>query len=116
MAKSEMARFPEPWMIEKAKKPRWGYTHGLVVKSMLETWKSTGDQTYFDYSKIYADSLINEDGKIRMNYLSYNIDIVNRGKILFDLYDQTHDNRYKIAMDTLVKQMSEQPRTSEGGF
>ena len=67
MAKSEMARFPEPWMIEKAKKPRWGYTHGLVVKSMLETWKSTGDQTYFDYSKIYADSLINEEGKIRMN-------------------------------------------------
>ncbi len=33
MARSEMKRFPEPWMIEKAKKPRWGYTHGLVVKS-----------------------------------------------------------------------------------
>ena len=30
MARSEMQRFPEPWMIEKAKKPRWGYTHGLV--------------------------------------------------------------------------------------
>ena len=38
MARSEMKRFPEPWMIEKAKKPRWGYTHGLVVKSMLEEW------------------------------------------------------------------------------
>ena len=25
MAQSEMQRFPEPWMIEKAKKPRWGY-------------------------------------------------------------------------------------------
>ena len=36
MACSEMKRFPEPWMIEKAKVPRWGYTHGLVVKSMLE--------------------------------------------------------------------------------
>ena len=35
MARSEMKRFPEPWMIEKAKKPRWGYTHGLVVKSVL---------------------------------------------------------------------------------
>ena len=23
MARSEMKRFPEPWMIEKAKKPRW---------------------------------------------------------------------------------------------
>ena len=116
MAQSEMTRFPEPWMIEKATKPRWGYTHGLVVKSMLETWKQTGNQAYFDYAKIYADSLINEDGKIRMNYLSFNIDNINPGKALFDIYEQTNDPRYKVAMDTLVKQMSEQPRTSEGGF
>ena len=56
MARSEMQRFPEPWMIEKAKKPRWGYTHGLVVKSMLEEWKHTGDSTYYEYAKIYAHS------------------------------------------------------------
>ena len=84
MARSEMQRFPEPWMIEKAKKPRWGYTHGLVVKSMLEEWKHTGDSTYYEYAKIYADSLIDADGHIKtMKYLSFNIDNVNGGKILF---------------------------------
>lgn len=83
MARSEMKRFPEPWMIEKAKKPRWGYTHGLVVKSMLEEWKHTGDSTYYEYAKIYADSLIDADGHIKtMKYLSFNIDNVNGGKIL----------------------------------
>lgn len=117
MARSEMKRFPEPWMIEKASKPRWGYTHGLVVKSMLEEWKHTGDSTYYDYAKIYADSLIDADGRIlTMKYLSFNIDNVNAGKILFDFYARTGDERYKIAMDTLRKQMQEQPRTSEGGF
>lgn len=117
MAQSEMQRFPEPWMIEKAKKPRWGYTHGLVVKSMLETWKHTGDTTYYRYAKIYADSLIDADGKIKtMKYLSFNIDNVNAGKTLFDFYAQTGDPRYKVAMDTLRKQMTEQPRTTEGGF
>ena len=117
MARSEMKRFPEPWMIEKAKKPRWGYTHGLVVKSMLEAWKHTGDSTYYEYAKIYADSLIDTDGRIKtMKYLSFNIDNVNGGKILFDLYAKTGDERYKTAMDTLRKQMTEQPRTSEGGF
>ena len=117
MARSEMKRFPEPWMIEKASKPRWGYTHGLVVKSMLEEWKHTGDSTYYDYAKIYADSLIDNDGHIRtMKYLSFNIDNVNAGKILFDFYAQTGDERYKIAMDTLRKQMREQPRTSERRF
>lgn len=117
MAQSEMQRFPEPWMIEKAKKPRWGYTHGLVVKSMLEEWKHTGDTTYYNYAKIYADSLIDLDGKIKtMKYLSFNIDNINAGKILFDFYDRTGDERYKIAMDTLRKQLSQQPRTDEGGF
>lgn len=117
MVCSEMQRFPEPWMIENAKKPRWGYTHGLVVKSALETWKHTGDTAYYNWAKIYADSLIDDSGCIRtMQYLSFNIDNVNPGKILFDLYGQTRDNRYKIAMDTLRKQMTEQPRTTEGGF
>ena len=84
MARSEMKRFPEPWMIEKAKVPRWGYTHGLVVKSMLEEWKHTGDSVYYEYAKIYADSLIDADGHIKtMKYLSFNIDNVNGGKILF---------------------------------
>ena len=32
MAKSEMTRFPELWMIENAKQPRWTYTFGLVAK------------------------------------------------------------------------------------
>lgn len=78
MACSEMKRFPEPWMIEKAKVPRWGYTHGLVVKSMLEEWKHTGDSTYYEYAKIYADSLIDTDGHIKtMKYLLFNIDNVN---------------------------------------
>lgn len=84
---------------------------------MLEEWKHTGDSTYYEYAKIYADSLIDTDGHIKtMKYLSFNIDNVNGGKILFDLYAQSGDERYKIAMDTLRKQMAEQPRTSEGGF
>lgn len=117
LAKSEIKRFPEPWMIEKATKPRWGYTHGLVVKSMLEEWKHTGDSSYYDYAKIYADSLIDANGHIKtMKYLSFNIDNINAGKILFDFYAKTGDQRYKIAMDTLRKQMTEQPRTKEGGF
>jgi len=116
MARSEMKRFPEPWMIENAKKPRWGYTHGLVVKSMLETWKKTGNIDYYNYSKIYADSLIDANGKIRMDYLSFNLDNINPGKILFDFYAQSKDERYKKAMDLLIKQTKEQPRTAEGGF
>lgn len=117
MADSEMVRFPELWMIEKATKPRWSYTFGLVAKSMLELWKETGDQKYFDYARLYADSLITDGGQIKTYSMqSYNIDNISPGKILFDLYAQTNDPRYKQAIDTLYTQMQTHPRTSEGGY
>ncbi|NMA75434.1 MAG: glycoside hydrolase family 88 protein [Bacteroidales bacterium] len=117
MAQSEMKRFPEAWMIEKAKTPRWGYTHGCVVKAMLDLWEHTGDRIYFDYAKGYADSLITDEGTIRTYSMEkYNIDNINPGKILFRLYDETKKESYQMAIDTLVKQMKLQPRNNEGGF
>lgn len=117
MADSEMVRFPELWMIENAKKPRWTYTFGLVAKSMTELSDYTGDTKYYDYAKLYADSLIDANGTINTyKKESYNIDNVSPGKILFELYAKTGDERYKTALDTLRNQMLTHPRTSEGGF
>ena len=39
MARSEMKRFPEPWMIEKAKVPRWGRTCCKVYAGRMETYR-----------------------------------------------------------------------------
>ena len=36
MARSEMKRFPEPWMIEKAKKPRWGDKRKTKIMAAAE--------------------------------------------------------------------------------
>ncbi len=117
MANSEMTRFPELWMIENAKKPRWTYTFGLVAKSMMELSNHVGDNKYYDYAKLYADSLIDASGIIKTyKKESYNIDNVSPGKMLFELYEKTGDERYKIALDTLRNQMLTHPRTSEGGF
>ncbi len=117
MAQSEMARFPEAWMIEKAKSPRWGYTHGCVAKAMLDMFDYTQDSVYFNYARGYADTLITQDGQIKTYSMAkFNIDNINPGKILFRLYKSTGDQRYKTAIDTLVTQMNIHPRTKEGGF
>lgn len=117
IAQSEMMRYPEAWMIEKAISPRWGYTYGCVAKAMLDLFDATQDSVYYYYAKGYADSLIMQDGQIKTYRMdAYNIDNVNPGKILFRLYQSTGDARYKTAIDTLVAQMQRQPRTSEGGF
>ncbi len=117
MAQSEMKRFPEAWMIEKAKQPRWGYTHGCVAKAVLDLFDYSGDSIYYKYAKGYADTLITDSGTIKTYQVNkFNIDNINPGKILFRLYKSTGEQKYKTAIDSLIYQMSMHPRTSEGGF
>lgn len=42
--------------------------------------------------------------------------MINSGKILFLLYDESKDEKYFKAMEQLRKQLEEHPRTTEGGF
>ena len=84
---------------------------------MLKMWKQTGDKRYFNYVKEWADSLISDNGDIYLyDKSSYNVDFVNSGKVLFDIYKETGNKKYKLAMDVLIKQLKDQPRTLEGGY
>lgn len=119
MADSEMKRFPEAWQIDWAKRPVFGYTQGVVTLSMLKVWKATGDEKYYKYVEEYADKMVQEDGSI-LNY-DYvngkrNVDMINTGKILFDVYEKTKNPKYKKAMDLLYNAMMDHPRNSLGGF
>lgn len=117
MAQSEMKRFPQAWMLDHAKTPRWGYHQGVEFKAILDLWKKTGDKTYYNYVKVYGDSIIAADGTIKTyNASAYNIDMICAGNLLFTLYEETKDPKYKTAINTLRDQMRKQPRTSEGGF
>lgn len=115
--KSEMTRFPVAWMIDASvskNQPKWNYTQGLEIMSM-QPWLT--EYQWVTYAKGYTDSLINESGKIKgFKMKDYKLDAVNSGKILFMMYEQTKDERYKIAMDTLFVQMQNQPKTKEGGM
>ena len=64
MTESEMKRNPESWMLDFAKKPKWGYCNGLELQSILQVWEKTNDKKYFDYVKSYTDTIINKDGII----------------------------------------------------
>ncbi|UII27150.1 glycoside hydrolase family 88 protein [Fulvivirga maritima] len=117
MAESEMKRFPDQQYLDFRPKPKWEYTNGLICSAMLKVWKQTGEEKFFNYAKSYADSMINKEGEIKTYKLTdYNIDRVNPGKFLIDLYKETGQENYKIAIESLRSQMKDHPRTSEGGF
>lgn len=118
MAESEMVRFPEAWMIDwRDDGGRWDYVHGLNLLAFSKLYEETGEQRYFDYIKGYYDRFIDDEGNISTYDIeSYNIDMINAGKVLFFLYDNTGDKRYLKAADLLRSQLTDHPRTEQGGF
>jgi unsaturated rhamnogalacturonyl hydrolase len=95
----------------------WNYVTGTVLVGFIELYKKTGNVTYYNYVKNTVDYVINSSGAISGYKLTdYNIDQVKEGCAVLYLYNQTGASNYKIAIDTLRKQLLGQPRTSEGGF
>lgn len=114
---SEMKRAPQAWQLDHGKRLYFGYSQGVGTLAMLKVWKETGDDKYLDYVVEWADTLINDQGEIHLYKVeTYNIDYINSGKVLFEVYRQTGNEKYRLAMDRLVDQMKMHPRTHEGVF
>ncbi|MFO7682134.1 MAG: glycoside hydrolase family 88 protein [Chloroflexota bacterium] len=96
---------------------RWHYKHGLLFKGVYHVWQKTGNGRYWQSLLAYGDQFITANGDIRTyRQDEYNIDQINPGKLLFPLYRETGEPRYRLAMDHLRQQLRHHPRTSEGGF
>ncbi len=117
LAQTLMKKHPNAFQIDDKEQPKWDYVHGLVMTSFEELYKKTKNQIYYDYVKGYADATIDANGSIpSYKKENYNIDMIPAGNSLFYLYDQTKDNRYLTAIQTLRNQLETHPRTTEGGF
>jgi len=101
----------------EAKSYKWNYEQGLILESIYRLWTKTKDEKYFNYIKKNIDYYVDEDGSIKTYKLNdFNIDNVAPGRVLLHLYEKTKQNKYKLAADTLMRQLQLHPRTSEGGF
>ena len=117
MALSLLKRHPESYMLDDAKKPKWDYVHALVLHSIEELYKKNPDPRYKAYIRGYVDNLVQPDGTINTyEFDKFNIDLVVPGRLLFDIYASTKEDRYLKALQQIRKQLAEQPRTPSGGF
>ncbi len=117
MADSDMKRNPDASILDFSPKPVWSYTQGLVSLAGQRLAEETGEQQYYQYGLDYANKMINDSGIIRTyKKEKYNVDLINSGKILFEIYQKTGNEKYRKAILLLREQLKTQPRTSEGGF
>ncbi|WP_424245961.1 unsaturated rhamnogalacturonyl hydrolase [Elusimicrobium posterum] len=112
MADSEIKRRPAFYMY------RWDYDEALVLQSMYELYKKNGDKKYYDYVKQNFDEYLLNDGHEIATYKArdYNLDMINPGKVLFLLYKDSGEQKYRNALSLIRSQLLKHPRTSEGGF
>lgn len=117
MLLSEMYRFPESWMLDFSKSPKWTYPSAIVLDGAEQLYTKTGKKEYYDYISGFGEKLIKEDGTILTYELEkYNIDLLNSGNVLLYLYEKEKKEKYLKALQTLRLQIAGQPRTQEGSF
>ncbi len=108
------------WNIENirlGKPAHWNYIDGCMMTSLYTIYKQSGDKKYLAFIDSFIDYYVFEDGSVRGYKLeAYNLDNLNEGRILFDLYKETGKEKYRKAIDLLFRQIKEQPRTEYGNF
>lgn len=103
--------------IKSGKKPGWNYIDGCMMTSLYSIYQQKKDRAYLDFIDGFVDYYVFADGSIRGYELeTYNVDNINEGRILFDLYRETGKEKYRKAADLLYKQLLAQPRTGTGNF
>ncbi len=94
---------------------RFHYHQGVFLSGMQKTYRLCGERKYFDYIKGWVDAMIDENGCIRQ-YDKGQMDDIMPGLLLFDLYRETSDPRYKKALDQLMDDMLHYRRDPQGGY
>jgi unsaturated rhamnogalacturonyl hydrolase len=101
----------------EAKSRRWNYEQGLMLEALFHMWQYSEDSLYLRYIIKNLDYYIEGDGSIRTyRPEELQLDNIAPGKVALRLYEMTREPKYRIAADTLRRQLSVQPRTPEGGF
>jgi unsaturated rhamnogalacturonyl hydrolase len=106
------------WDANRKRKPKFEYDIvGLQPLAYDELAKVAPDPKYASVVEQVTGSYVGEKGEIfEYDETEYNLDAVNPGRNLLALYERTKQEKYKKAADTLRRQLSKQPKTSEGAF
>jgi len=108
------------WNMEKilsGAENKWNYIDGCMIKAILEMHTITGEESYLKFADNFIGYYVQEDGRIHSyEPTEFNIDNINEGKVLFDLYERLGKDKYRKAIDTVYEQIKGQPRTEAGNF
>lgn len=108
-----MNTWPDPDTFTNNK--QWEYTNGFMLYAIEQLYKRTDNPAYINYIKNWADKYVNVDGiyPIRTGYI---LDVVQPSNLLFDLYKEFGEPKYKFCETSTLNYIKQIPVNAEGGF
>ena len=97
-------------------KNRFHYHQGVFLSGMERIYLLSGDRKYYDYIKDWMDYYIDENGKIRFDDHERQFDDMQPAIMLFNLFKETKDERYKKVLDNFAPIVEMWPKNARGGF
>lgn len=118
MVRSEMARCQDGTYLDFCEgKINWNYTPGLEMKAFLDVYETYGGDDILQYVDDWYGLCIGDDGHVKYYYKGdYTVDKVCPARTLYQLYDDTGKEKYRMAIDSMMTRLLAHPRTSEGAF
>lgn len=120
LAWSETQRVKEPYyldFVDPVKQPqgRWSYVMGIELEGILDAALAYLNDDLMNYVERYPEKMIDKDGNITGYKLTdYNLDNVRTARFIYRLNKLKPHKNWSKALQTLFRQLEEQPRTIEG--
>lgn len=115
MADAAIQRFDSLITYNNPRHIKWQYDIAMLGQAIDKLGYI--DAKYSAYHEEFIDYFVQQDGQIRIYDIEdYNLDHVNPAKGLITLYKRKGDEKYLTAINTIVEQLKNQPKTHAGGY
>jgi unsaturated rhamnogalacturonyl hydrolase len=95
--------------------PKWAYD--VAFLGMAIDKLGNINPVYSKFMEDWVNHFVMADGSILdYNSAEYNLDKIFPGRIVIALFEKYHDIKYKIVLDSLIRQLKSHPKTNSGGY
>lgn len=94
---------------------RFHYHQGVFLRGMEDYYAVRGEKAYYNYIKNWIDLHVTEDGNLEnSNFKEF--DDLQPLNLVFRIYEETQDERYKKVLDNVMPLYLNWETNSKGGF
>jgi unsaturated rhamnogalacturonyl hydrolase len=119
LVNSTMNQYPDLKDFPVYAPDRWNYEYSFFMAGIYRQGKRINNDEYVSYAKRWVDGFITDEGAFQPGVYvmkEYKLDDILPGRVVLYLHEETGEAKYKSIADTLMLHLSQQPKTSDGGY